>query len=113
MTWNPARVEALEQLWADGLTGQQIADALGVSRSAVVARAHRLGLKRRIAGGDDEKFDRVIDLVANAPLNAPRSPRDAAMQVGLVVAKAEAMWADICRRHGESPKGGDHVVRPL
>lgn len=42
--WNaPGRIEALKQMWADGLTAAQIANELGAaSRNAVLGKVHRL-----------------------------------------------------------------------
>lgn len=48
ISWTDERIESLRQLWEDGLTASQIADQLGgVSRNAVIGKAHRLGLKSR------------------------------------------------------------------
>lgn len=45
--WTPERIERLKQLHADGYSGSQIAAALGgLTRNAVIGKAHRLGLKR-------------------------------------------------------------------
>lgn len=47
MQWTPDRVDRLSQFWADGLTARQIAEKLGgVSRNAVIGKAHRLNLQR-------------------------------------------------------------------
>ncbi|KFC73217.1 Global cell cycle regulator GcrA [Bosea sp. LC85] len=44
--WVDARVSLLKQLAADGLSAQLIAEQLGgVSRSAVIGKAHRLGIQ--------------------------------------------------------------------
>lgn len=46
--WTPERVEALRALWKEGLSCAQIAKQLGhVTRSAVIGKAHRLGLDGR------------------------------------------------------------------
>lgn len=48
--WTPAAVEMLKQLWADGKTAGQIAQQIGgVSRNAVLGKAHRLGLEPRVS----------------------------------------------------------------
>lgn len=54
--WTQQRVDQLSALWADGLTGSEIARALGVgfSRSAVIGKAHRLRLAARRERGWDE-----------------------------------------------------------
>lgn len=48
MAWTDERIDQLKSLWEKGLTASQIADDLGgVSRNAVIGKAHRLGLKSR------------------------------------------------------------------
>lgn len=48
MSWTDQRIDQLKTLWEKGLTASQIADELGgVSRNAVIGKAHRLGLKSR------------------------------------------------------------------
>jgi GcrA cell cycle regulator len=48
MSWTDERIETLRKLWEQGLTASQIADELGgVSRNAVIGKAHRLELKSR------------------------------------------------------------------
>lgn len=47
MVWTDERIEELKSLWADGLTTGEIGKRLGVSKNAVVGKAHRLGLKGR------------------------------------------------------------------
>ena len=48
MTWTDERIERLKEMWADGSTASQIAEELGgVSRNAVIGKAHRLGLEAR------------------------------------------------------------------
>jgi GcrA cell cycle regulator len=48
MSWTDERIEKLMKMWEGGATASQIADELGgVSRNAVIGKAHRLGLKAR------------------------------------------------------------------
>ncbi len=48
MAWTDERIDKLKSLWGQGLTASQIADELGgVSRNAVIGKAHRLGLESR------------------------------------------------------------------
>lgn len=48
MSWTEDRIEKLTKMWEGGSTASQIADELGgVSRNAVIGKAHRLGLKAR------------------------------------------------------------------
>ena len=48
MSWTDERIDRLKELWTKGMTASQIADELGgVSRNAVIGKAHRLGLQSR------------------------------------------------------------------
>ena len=49
MSWTDDRIEMLRAHWDAGMTASQIAEALGegVSRNAVIGKAHRLGLEAR------------------------------------------------------------------
>ena len=48
MSWTDERIEKLTKMWEGGSTASQIAEELGgVSRNAVIGKAHRLGLKAR------------------------------------------------------------------
>lgn len=48
MSWTEERIATLTKMWEGGATASQIADELGgVSRNAVIGKAHRLGLKSR------------------------------------------------------------------
>ncbi|MEQ8510188.1 MAG: GcrA family cell cycle regulator [Rhodospirillaceae bacterium] len=45
--WTDDRIGKLKKLWSEGLTTGEIGKRLGVSKNAVVGKAHRLGLKSR------------------------------------------------------------------
>ena len=49
-TWTDERVETLKSLWGAGKTAAEIAKELGegLTRNAVIGKAHRLGLSGRI-----------------------------------------------------------------
>lgn len=48
MSWTDERIATLQKMWEGGSTASQIAEELGgVSRNAVIGKAHRLGLKSR------------------------------------------------------------------
>ncbi|WP_340586995.1 GcrA family cell cycle regulator [Erythrobacter alti] len=48
MSWTEERIATLTKMWEGGSTASQIAEELGgVSRNAVIGKAHRLGLKAR------------------------------------------------------------------
>ena len=49
MSWNEDRVNKLKELWGKGQTASQIAEIIGgVSRNAVIGKAHRLNLSSKI-----------------------------------------------------------------
>ncbi len=48
MSWTDERIDQLKTMWERGMTASQIAEELGgVSRNAVIGKAHRLGLQAR------------------------------------------------------------------
>lgn len=58
MGWTDQQVDELKRLWDEGLTTGEIGKALGVSKNAVVGKAHRLGLNSRpspIRRNEEEK----------------------------------------------------------
>ena len=76
MSWTDERIDRLKAMWAEGSTASQIAEDLGgVSRNAVIGKAHRLGLESRPspvrAGEEKEKK-------APAKAAAPAAPKPAA-----------------------------------
>src|SRR3546814_20884254 len=73
MAWTDERIDTLKAMWEKGMIASQIAEALGgVSRNAVIGKAHRLGLQSRpspVQPNDD-------DTPKAAPKPAPRPPAD-------------------------------------
>jgi GcrA cell cycle regulator len=48
MSWTDERIDRLKEMWSRGMTASHIAEELGgVSRNAVIGKAHRLGLQSR------------------------------------------------------------------
>ena len=53
MSWNEQKVEKLKELWGKGNTASQIAEIIGgLSRNAVIGKAHRLNLSSKIKAGN-------------------------------------------------------------
>jgi len=91
MSWTEDRIERLKKMWHEGATASQIADELGgVSRNAVIGKAHRLGLEQRpspVKPGDEKEVRkpapvaaapaRKSALRAEAPRTAAPSPAPA------------------------------------
>ena len=76
MSWTDERIERLKKMWAQGATASQIADELGgVSRNAVIGKAHRLGLEQRpspVKPGEEKETKKA------APAPATPAPKVAA-----------------------------------
>ena len=80
MSWTDERIERLKTMWTNGSTASQIADELGgVSRNAVIGKAHRLGLEARPSpvkpGEEKEKVKKAAAPKAAAPraASAPKA----------------------------------------
>jgi GcrA cell cycle regulator len=70
MSWTDERIERLTKMWEGGATASQIAEELGgVSRNAVIGKAHRLGLKARPSPVKPNEKDSA------APAPAAKAPR--------------------------------------
>ena len=49
MSWTDEKVAKLKELWGKGKTANQIAEIIGgISRNAVIGKAHRLNLSAKI-----------------------------------------------------------------
>ena len=49
MSWTEEKVAKLKELWGKGSTASQIAEIIGgISRNAVIGKAHRLNLSAKI-----------------------------------------------------------------
>jgi GcrA cell cycle regulator len=95
MSWTDERIDQLTKMWEGGATASQIAEELGgVSRNAVIGKAHRLGLKARPSPvKPNEKLEPVSPVakpVAEAPRAAPPAPPRAAPASPAAPAQASA-----------------------
>ena len=64
MSWTDEKVESLKKLWGSGKTASQIAEIIGgISRNAVIGKAHRLNLSAKIktrTATSNQNFDNSI-----------------------------------------------------
>ena len=65
MSWTDDKVSKLKELWGKGTTASQIAEIIGgISRNAVIGKAHRLNLSAKIKTRNvtsNEKFENSVD----------------------------------------------------
>jgi GcrA cell cycle regulator len=93
MEWNDTIIAELKGLWSDGLSTAEIGRRLGISKNAVVGKAHRLDLsprpspiRRQERGGDaPPPVPRAVGPTL-APLPSRPAPRP--MSVPLAAASA-------------------------
>ncbi|WP_416909175.1 MAG: GcrA family cell cycle regulator [Polymorphobacter sp.] len=99
MAWTEERIAILKAGWEGGMTASQIAEQLGegVTRNAVIGKAHRLGLESRpspVKGGEEA-----------AP--AAKSPAPAAKEAAAKPAEAAAPAAS------SAPAATPAVAKPV
>ena len=88
-TWTPERIAEVTRLWSEGLTTAEIGKVVGITKNAVVGKAHRLGLpprpspiRRKGGGGGGATIPRPV---VKAPVKPMR-------QIALSTSGACCKW---------------------
>ena len=90
MSWTDERIATLKKMWEGGATASEIATELGgVSRNAVIGKAHRLGLKARPSPVKANEKKKVAAPVKKAPATPARAPAEARSEPAERVPSAE------------------------
>ena len=116
MSWTEDRIGTLTKMWEGGSTASQIAEELGgVSRNAVIGKAHRLGLKSRPSPVKANDKKKAAKKKATAPAakkaTAKVAPRQAAKPAeGTGTASAQPNSQPIPNKQQALPK--IHSVGP-
>lgn len=91
MSWTDERIATLKKMWEGGATASQIAEELGgVSRNAVIGKAHRLGLKSRPSPVKANDKKKATKKAAAKPASKKAAPSSAAKPAAKPAAKAPA-----------------------
>ena len=100
MSWSDDRVDLLKKLWGEGKTAAEIAKELGegVTRNAVIGKAHRLKLSSRVSPIQQNAKKMKSN---DAPAAAPRRP---AKKVPIYLGK-EVKMEDLRDRMCRWPNG--------
>ncbi len=105
MSWTDERIDRLKKMWSDGATASQIADELGgVSRNAVIGKAHRLGLESRPSPVKPGEEKETLKKAAKAA--APQAPRPAKSESSAAASHAD----DVAP--GDAPPGAGPDLPP-
>jgi GcrA cell cycle regulator len=110
MSWTDERIDRLKSMWAEGSTASQIAEDLGgVSRNAVIGKAHRLGLESRpspVKAGEEKAKKAKAESPAPVAAAKADKPKPAAKPAAAPTPAAEARPApkpDPIRKADDAP----------
>ena len=114
MAWTEDRIGTLQKMWEGGSTASQIAEELGgVSRNAVIGKAHRLGLKSRPSPVKaNAKKAAPKKKAASAP--PPKAPaKKAAARPKAAPARAAAARSAAATKPVTPSAGGSNAPQPM
>ncbi|MEM8833558.1 MAG: GcrA family cell cycle regulator [Pseudomonadota bacterium] len=104
MGWTDDRVTLLKQLWGEGKTAAEIAKELGdgVTRNAVIGKAHRLKLSSRMS-----PIQQNVKKTKSADKVAPPAPRRSNKKIPIHLGKQlkmEELRENMCRWPNGDPQ---------
>ncbi len=74
MSWTDEKVSKLKELWGKGNTASQIAEIIGgISRNAVIGKAHRLNLSAKIKTRTAARNQNFENTIGNEKIKSRRS----------------------------------------
>lgn len=116
MSWTDERIATLKKLWEGGSTASQIAEELGgVSRNAVIGKAHRLGLKSRpspVKANEKKKAAKKASTKPAAPPKKAAAPA-AAKPTAKPVAKAPTKATEPEPAKPDARRAPDNNSQPM
>jgi len=109
MSWTDERVDILTKLWTEGRTAAEIAKTLGgVTRNAVIGKAHRLKLSNRISPIQQNKKSASVEVkVVKAKLEKKSAPKEPAVSKPSVQKEGVALMdlgSNMCRWPSGDPR---------
>ena len=77
MSWNEDKVNKLKELWGKGNTASQIAEIIGgLSRNAVIGKAHRLNLSAKIKTRTSTSNQNFESSIVNKDIKSKRERKN-------------------------------------
>lgn len=112
MSWTDARIAELERLWGEGKSASEIAGLMGLTRNAIIGKAHRLGLDSRRDGmarpWSPARLDHLASL-AEAGWSSRQIAREMGVNSSTVCNQIRLIGARLVR---SKPKDGVTVAAP-
>lgn len=119
MSWTDERVALLKKLWGEGKTAAEIAKELGgVTRNAVIGKAHRLKLSNRVSP-IQQNNKKPVPANTSKPVEKKPEKKEAHRVSGIDAGKPRVALTDLGARQCRWPVGdpreesfgfcGDHI----
>lgn len=108
MSWTDERVALLKKMWNEGKTAAEIAKELGgVTRNAVIGKAHRLKLSNRLSPIQQNNKKPVVKVVEEKPLPRKVANDTAISDLEIVGVQLSELKEKMCRWPIGDPKEPD------